>query len=163
MKLRIMHNLKNSLNSNYDVVYTQGYNGNGFRGKIQVQTSINPTGAYVTNFYIYNNGEKYKTGERISVPVPSSLVISSINQSNPAKVTCTTDHGLKSGDQIKFTDLPGLSTMNNLNNNTYTIVKTSATEFTLKNVSGTNIDSTLFNSYSSGTGTINIFLNAVIY
>ena len=155
-------NLKNSLNSNYDVVYTQGYNGNGFRGKIQVQTSINPTGAYVTNFYIYNNGEKYKTGERISVPVPSSLVISSINQSNPAKVTCTTDHGLKSGDQIKFTDLPGLSTMNNLNNNTYTIVKTSATEFTLKNVSGTNIDSTLFNSYSSGTGTINIFLNALV-
>lgn len=146
-------NLDVSLDDVYDLEYTEGYTGNGYGGKLHIQTSVNPYGTYVNNFYVEEPGHKYKTGEYLSVPVPSYMTISTITKANPGVVTCSSTHQLKTGDRVKFINLSG---MTQLNNNTYTITRISSTEFNL----GVNTSS--FGTYVSGSGTLQVFIDMVV-
>lgn len=146
-------NLAVSLDDVYDVEYTEGYTGNGYNGKLHIQTSVNPYGTFVNNFYVENPGNKYKTGEYLSIPVPSYMTISSITKANPGVVTCSSTHQLKTGDRVKFINLSG---MTQLNNNTYTITRISSTQFSL------GVNTSGYGTYISGSGELQVFIDMVI-
>lgn len=67
--------------------------------------------------------------------------VSSITKANPAVVTVT-GHGFSDGDSVKFTNVEG---MTELNNNTYIIQNKTTNTFELK-----SIDSTSYGAFTSG-------------
>lgn len=108
------------------------------------QTYIIEMGNLYMRFYS-NNG-------RIT---EDDLTITGISQADPAVVT-SAGHGLTNGDWVVITEVVG---MTELNGKTFVVANSGAT-FSLKNIDGTDIDSTGYTAYASG-GVINKVLEVV--
>lgn len=90
------------------------------------------------------------------VPDPEALdvaierSITSVSSANPAVVTTSANHLLKTGDEVWLNNLPGLT----INGGRYRITRTGATTFTLNGVNGGAIG-----TYSSGGAVMSAKLN----
>jgi hypothetical protein len=82
----------------------------------------------------------------------NAIAISGATQANPVSIT-STNHGLQTGDRVRFASVGG---MTQINSNNYSVVRVDNNTFTLKTLAGADVDGTGFGAYSSG-GTFNGF------
>jgi hypothetical protein len=89
-----------------------------------------------------------------SAQAPSPLVATGISAANPAVVTVASTATLNTGDQVRFSNVLGMTEVN-ATSNPYKIVVINATTFSLQDLKGVAIDSSAFTAYTSG-GDINV-------
>jgi hypothetical protein len=76
----------------------------------------------------------------------NAIAISGATQANPVSIT-STNHGLQTGDRVRFASVGG---MTQINSNNYSVVRVDNNTFTLKTLAGADVDGTGFGSYTSG-------------
>lgn len=89
---------------------------------------------------------------RTADPFDSKQTITGITQANPAVVTVT-GHGLSTGNQVYIQDVVGMTEVNATH---FLITSLTADTFSLQDLSGNNIDSTGYTSYSSA-GSVELY------
>lgn len=93
--------------------------------------------------------------------------ITNITQSNPCVITTQEEHGLRTGDFVRFTDLNGAIPtprgMDEINAQKYRIVVTTTTEFYIQDpITYIPVNSTNYPAYVTG-GSVNFVQNEFIY
>jgi hypothetical protein len=86
------------------------------------------------------------------------LTITGISQANPAVVTVTTGHGLRDLDEIEISGVAGMTELNGLR---FEAIYISNTSFSIRYLSGEDVDSTTFTAYSSGGSVYPLFTEVV--
>lgn len=99
--------------------------------------------------------------------IPFRFGITNISNALPCVVTTDVEHGMKTGDYVRLTNLNGVMPIphgeDQLNNNRYRIVVLSVDSFFLVNpITGKKIDSTNFTPYVNG-GSCNKIAQSFIY
>src|ERR1041385_993230 len=112
-------------------------------------TRVIPFNALTKKFNPYVDGDKkvrcgwlYMYVDSTETDLRTQVTIRNITQANPAVITTTVNHGLKSGTQIEIFDVEG---MTEVNDNFYFITVINNTSFSLNGV-----DSTGFTPYTAG-------------
>ena len=81
------------------------------------------------------------------------VTVSTVTRGNQTTITTSTNHGLLSGEIVTFRNMTGLT---ELNGNSYWITVINPTQFNIftssTRLAGTNVVSTLFGAYNSGSG-----------
>jgi len=117
---------------------------------LQFESDWTPTGEYQPGDIVRYGGFQYIADlESVGVrPAPSSGKVTGVTQANPGVVT-SVQHGLNSGKSVAFTDIEG---MTNLNDNTYYAKVLDADTFELYEDSGllTGLNTTTFGAYTTG-------------
>lgn len=110
------------------------------------------TGTGSSNEYTYKlTAVDQATGEE-SLPALVNRNISAITQANPGKVTTSSAHRLHTGDQVTLDQVVGMTQVNGVK---YTVIVTSATQFTI------GVDTTGYTAYGSGGKAITDFIRTV--
>lgn len=104
--------------------------------------------------YTIEFGDQYirfvKNGAQIT---NTNRTISGVSQANPAVVTTSTAHGFTTGMNVAISGLaPAIAGngMDQLNFRVYTATVLSSTTFSIKNLDGTNVNTSAFGAYVSG-------------
>lgn len=82
----------------------------------------------------------------------NAIAITGATQANPVVIT-STNHGLQTGDRVRFSSVGG---MTQINSNNYRVVRVDNNSFSLQTLAGADINGTGFGAYTSG-GTFNGF------
>jgi len=125
--------------------------GTKFIGETKDSTRVSRLIPFVFNAaqtYALEFGHLYMRVHKAGAQVLEAFkTITAVTQANPAKVTTSAAHGYVTGDEVVISEIVGMTELNGRN---FTIVFVSATEFTLKYLDGTAVDSTGFAAYISG-------------
>lgn len=85
---------------------------------------------------------RYYVGYIVTPPLGTTSTITAASSANPIVLTTSSAHGWATGDYVTFSSMPGDFAV--LNGNTYEIIVTSATGFSV------SVDGSLFGAYTSG-------------
>ncbi len=97
----------------------------------------------------------YDVTNNILTYLGRALSINAITNANPGVVTTTINHDLSTGDRVFIYGVRGMTQVNNLNDGFYTIIRLTATTFSI------GVDTTAFGAYVSG-GTAELIYQASI-